>query len=287
MRRRHVGSKAVPVGLFLLGLLLSFAEQPARAQTAGSGDAARFNFAFAAQLGSGIYDVSGHTVQIYRIPFDLSVREPKADAPRIWLEFPICFGFFDVDVQDETDTTWRDHFATVSLTPGVGLEFSVLRNWSLRPYVQLGVARDLHTSQSAYVYTVGVRSLATFDPGRLTLLLGNRLLYTGSHTAGVEVDDDFAMLESGFEIRSPIRRKVKGYGIDWGPYIMNYLYMAPTEVFLEGAPLDVGSQYEVGVTLGTQELVPFWRFFAVPRLGVGYRFGDGFSAVRLILGTAF
>jgi hypothetical protein len=131
-----------------------------------------------------------------------------------------------------------------------------------------------------------MRSLATFRARGLDLLLGNRLVYVGEHTPGHEYDEDFATLETGFEVRCRLALAVKGNRLNWGPYVMSYLYLEPTKVWLEETPLEVGSQYELGITVGPEERIDLWRF-EVPRLGLGYRFGDSVSAVRVVFGAAF
>jgi hypothetical protein len=284
MHRR--GAESVRRTLLLAGLLSALSGRPAWTQANGSEEDAGLNYAFASQLGSGIYDLSGRTVQIYRIPFFFPVRNAEDRSPGIRVTLPVCLGFFNRDPEDVDQTDVQEDVATLSFVPGVALEIPVLRNWSLEPFAEVGVARDFRSSGGAYVYSLGLKSLVTLRARELELLVGNRLLYVGEHTPGVEVDEDFAMLETGFEVRQPLRYAVKGHGIDWGPYVMNYLYLEPTEVFLKEEPLEIGAQYELGITIGTQEPVPLWRF-KVPRLGLGYRFGDGVSAVRLVLGAAF
>jgi len=67
---------------------------------------------------------------------------------------------------------------------------------------------------------------------------------------------------------------------------MDYLYLEPTELIVNDEPLEVGVQWELGLTLGTRTPVDLWRF-KVPRLGIGYCFGDGVSPVRVLIGSAF
>jgi len=272
--------------LLFVGILIGLAAAPARTQEADAGNDERLNYAFASQLGSGIYDVSGRLVQIYRAPFALPVRDTEDREPGIRVDLPICLGLFDLDAEDVGATGMPEDVSAVSFVPGVALEFAVLRNWSLEPFVEAGVAWDLDGPGDAYVYALGVKSLATFRPRGVHLLLGTRLVYVGEHTPGAEYDEDFATLETGLELRSALARAVKGHRVNWGPYVMSYLYLEPTKVWLKEKPLEVGSQYEVGFTVGPEERVDLWRF-EVPRLGFGYRFGDGVSAMRLVLGAAF
>lgn len=277
------------IGLLRPALLAAWiasglASMPATAQTADAADADALNYAFASQLGSGIYQISGHTVQVYRLPFQLPVRPARDRSPTVRLTAPVCVGFFDLDGADRTETP--EHVATASFVPGIAVEFVARPDWRLEPFAEFGIAQDFHDRQRAYLYAFGVRSLATFRPRALRVRLGHRVVYAGEHTPGSEYDDDFAMLESGVEILRPLPVAVKGHGLDWGPYVMSYLYIEPTKVYLEEKPLEAGAQYEVGLTFGPRSAVPLWRL-EVPRLGLGYRFGDGVEAFRLVLGEAF
>jgi hypothetical protein len=49
---------------------------------------------------------------------------------------------------------------------------------------------------------------------------------------------------------------------------------------------EVHVQYELGFTLGTTTTSRFW-VFEIPRIGLGYRFGDGLQIIRLVLGMPF
>ncbi|MBP7145985.1 MAG: hypothetical protein KBD01_00460 [Acidobacteria bacterium] len=251
-----------------------------------AGDDERLNYAFASQLGSGIYNVSGRTVQVYRIPFTLPARKAEGTVPGFRVNLPLCFGFFDFDDTEADQAGADEHVGTASVVPGIAVEIGVLRNWSLQPFVDLGIARELGGSGDAYVYAAGVKSVATFRAGPHELLLGNRIVYVGEHTPGTKIDEDYATLETAFEVRRPLGWAVKSHGLDWSVYVISYLYLEPTEVWIKEEPLDVGAQYEVGLTVGTQVPAGLW-LFEVPRIGLGYRFGDGVSAVRVLVGGAF
>lgn len=286
MRFHGLGTGRVRSALLLIGLLGALPDRPAWAQAGDAESGERLNYAFASELGSGVYNLSGHTIQIYRLPLFFPVRNVEEKSPGIRVDFPVCLGFFDLDSEDVEGTGEQEDVAMASFVPGVALEFVALPNWTLEPFVELGVARNFHDPGGAYVYAIGLGSLARFSPREFELLLGNRLLYLGEHTPGVEMDEDYAKLETGLELRHPLGLAVKGHGLDWGPYSMIDVYFQPTKVWIEDKPLDVGRQYEVGFTVGTKEPVVVWRF-ELPRIGLGYRFGDGVSAVRLVLGAAF
>jgi hypothetical protein len=43
-------------------------------------------------------------------------------------------------------------------------------------------------------------------------------------------------------------------------------------------------QYEVGITFGSRGPLKLWKI-PLPRVGVGYVFGEGLAAVRIVFGT--
>ena len=52
----------------------------------------------------------------------------------------------------------------------------------------------------------------------------------------------------------------------------------------DGSRTSIQKQYEVGITLGFRDLAPKIWFFRVPRLGVGYRYGDGLTGLQIRIG---
>ncbi len=269
-----------------IGLLGGPLPRPAVAQYVQPGTADELNFAFASQLGSGVYEISGHLVQIYRIPFQLSVEREDETSPRLRVNLPVSLGFFDLSRAEADQPERPSHFATASFVPGVALEIALRENWSVEPFAEVGFARDFHNHQHAYVYALGAKSLATFHPTRLEVLLGHRIFYAGERVQGSDLDQDFAALESGLEARRVLPFRARGHQLTLGLYVVDYLYIEPTKVFFESKPAEIGNQIELGFTLGTRVPVPLWRF-ECPRLGLGYRFGDSVTALRFVIGSAF
>lgn len=69
-----------PMKPFLLSVLLAVSPT-AVAQSLLSRDEQNVaNFAFATQLGSGVYSVSGRTLQIYRLPFSHTLKPTEIPA---------------------------------------------------------------------------------------------------------------------------------------------------------------------------------------------------------------
>ena len=71
-----------PSGRLLPLAVVALLALPARAQTAvplSAGEKSVANFAFATQLGSGIYTIDGRTIQIYRLPLSYTIRPDTDD----------------------------------------------------------------------------------------------------------------------------------------------------------------------------------------------------------------
>src|SRR6187402_2775557 len=87
------------------------------------------NYVFATDLGSGVYDLDGRTLQIYRFTYERVLREVDEDTLGVRFVLPLTFGFFDFtpfDVLSHGIPTRVDSF---SLVPGVELDHLLPDDW--------------------------------------------------------------------------------------------------------------------------------------------------------------
>ena len=167
----HVDRRA----FFLLAVAFSFfAIAPVAAQEPRAEQSNVLHFAFASQVGSGVYAVNDRTVQIYRIP--VGVRLPEVDPGWGWkLTLPVTLGFFDFEPQDFLAADVREHLSTVSFVPGLRFELPVRENIRLEPFAEGGMAWDLSGDTRTWVYAMGLASEIKFPWHDLDGRLGNRL----------------------------------------------------------------------------------------------------------------
>src|SRR5262245_41814761 len=104
-RRRRCRSAGLAsqktAGVPLIALLATLQSPAAHPQSLLSADEQNvINFAFATQLGSGVYSVSGRTLQIYRLPFRYDLKRPSDSGVGVALTLPVTFGFYDFELQD-------------------------------------------------------------------------------------------------------------------------------------------------------------------------------------------
>src|SRR5262245_43153515 len=58
------------------------------------------SYVFATDLGSGVYDLGGRTLQIYRLTYTKELREATPGRFGLRLDLPVTFGFFDFSPVD-------------------------------------------------------------------------------------------------------------------------------------------------------------------------------------------
>ncbi len=272
--------------LYLATVLLAAAIAPAAyAQSLLSLDEQNVtNFAFATQLGSGVYSVSGRTLQIYRLPFSHTLRSTDDSNFGVKLTLPVTFGFYDFELQDIEDGDIPTQVDSLSFVPGLTLVFDIRPDWTLEPYVEAGIARARDVNANANVYAVGVASEYEFGGQGFDWLLRNDLTFAGVDLRGTDGSHRFARLQTVLTARRPFSRESR---IDYLVYALNEYYVEQPD-----GPVDSGDrggssvQYEIGITLGTTEPRRVWGM-PVPRVGIGYRFGSHLDVFRIVIGTPF
>jgi hypothetical protein len=245
------------------------------------------NYAFAAYLGNGIYSASGRSVRVYNLPLAFTLRSLEDHQQGIRLKIPVSLGLFDFEAVDIIEAGLPESVETVSVVPGVELRFPVRDGWVLMPFLDLGAGRNSTGGQVTYIFGTGVKSLVTFRWGGVTCRLGNNLVYAGNRAPGVELSSDYGSLVTGLDGRVPVNFTLGGHRADVSLYAMNFLYANLEFLRFRAGPADVVVQYETGITFGTTTRPGNWLARQIHRLGLGYRFGDGLSVWRLVLGMPF
>ena len=269
-----------------LTALLAIAHTPTgHAQSLLSGDEQNVvNFAFATQLGSGVYSVSGRTLQIYRLPFSYEMKSADDSGFGAVLTLPVTFGFYDFEVQDVADGDIPTNVDALSFVPGLTFVFKVKPGWSLEPYVEAGVSRARDVYANATVYSGGLVSLYEFGDQGFEWQLRNDLTYAGVDLHGGGGSDHFSRFQTVVAARRPFSR---GASLDYLLYGLNDYYLDQPHGPVDSAEVRGNSvQYEFGITLGTPETRRIWRI-PLPRVGIGYRFGSDLEAWRIVFGTPY
>lgn len=242
------------------------------------------SYVFASELGSGVYDLDGRTLQVYRIPLSRELRARTAARSGVRLIAPITVGFFDFEARDVITSGLPSRVDMVTVTPGIELEYGLRNEWRLIPYARAG-ASVASSSVDGWLYGAGVRV-----ERRLALRVWESFTRHELTIAGVEFrsgarDDAFARLRNAIELR-------RGTGVHWRDRELTFALYGVVDVIADpprapvaGAELET-LQLEPGIVFGTQ---PEWRVrrVPVPRIGLGYRFAGELSGWRIVIGAPF
>lgn len=243
------------------------------------------HYAFATYLGSGIYQVETDViVQVYRIPFEFGILK---DEERRWgmrLQVPITFGFYNLKLEDVVVTELADRMATVSVVPSLRFPVRVTPKWTLTPFADVGFATDLEEHRESWLFGGGMTAKAVYPMADYELRPGFRFLWAHRVADDLLYGEELVKLESGLDVRVPLWFTIRGQPADFGVFFKNHSYFNELEFLRpEMGPIDVTTQWEFGVTLGTRTPLKFFGF-KLPPVGMSCRFGDGVTAVRILFG---
>lgn len=272
----------------LLALLAALAVSRAgAADVLREGEASLAHFAFASQLGSGIYSFSGRTLQIYRLPFGWQASEPEGRRPGLRLGFPTTIGLYDFEARDMIESGLPDQLDT--FTTAVGAEFDfVLGDWHLLPYFEAGRAWDAGGNADATIYSAALRARRELPRENHVFRLNAGIVYAGVELDGTGGKADMLKLEAGFESRRLLDFTLGGQPAEGGVYLLAEWYPdRPEEPVVRSAGRGgIPAQGEIGLTLGTRPRLKIWGL-PFPRVGLAYRFGENLKVYRLVLGAPF
>jgi hypothetical protein len=273
----------------LLTFLVSFASPRALAQAAAEqaqdeAVGASVNYVFATDLGSGIYDMNGRTLQVYRYTYEHELREPTAAATGIRFVLPVTAGFFDfspLDVISEGPPTRVD---SISLVPGFEFDYLLPDDWHLIPYARAGL-NLASSSVGGILYGAGARLERRGDWHGWDQFLRAELSHAGVEYRHDVPGDQFLRLRYGVDITRGLGFKLRGREPEFGLYaIFDAIIDPPTAPVADGRKQPL--QAEFGFTVSSRPKLKLWRFDA-PRVGFGYRLAGSLSSWRIVIGVPF
>jgi hypothetical protein len=279
MKRRLAGALPLVAALITHG---------AHAQQSSSTDTGFADFAFASELGSGIYSINGQTIQVYQLPFYYRLRKaaPHGGRPGIKLTLPVTFGFFNFESRDLLHFDVPSSVNALILQPGVELDYWMNDAWHLYPYVKAGGSWGSSSTINAWVYGTGIRSDYSFRAFDRDGLWRAEFVYAGvSYPESRLPNDYFTRVRNGVELRHNFNVTWDGRRVQLAPYaVVDYYLHAPEDPASGLSSRTV--QYEAGLMLG---VTPMWELWGLtlPRIGLGYRIAGSLSGWRIVFGDPF
>ena len=175
-----------------------------------------------------------------------------------------------------------------AIFPGIELLFKTGELSMLRPYLDVGWAATGSTETTLVFGELGLRTEFVFPWRRWELGLEPRLKGSYSFT-DIELGDadlSHISISGKMDARYPLGFTIRGQTPDVGVYFEPSWF--PNDISFQtasGEQKKVKAQYEVGATFGFRFLAPMLcGLFRWPRLGIGWRFGDGTGGWQIRIG---
>jgi len=271
------------LGLVAISAILTVAG-PVFGQSDGGSDAGPALHPFAFGFSGG--DSATPDTQVYdlRIPASFKIFSSDDDNWGLRLRFVLYAGIYDFTAEEAMDLDLR--FQTLAATPGVEFLLPVGRGWILKPFAEIGYGRDFDNALDYGVWSVGMRTIATWPVKKFHLSFGTKFQYLSTIAADIELSDEFGEIQLGFDARHPLPFTIAGSQGDLSFFFIRRQYI---DAFIDREnqdPLEILHTNELGFTFGTTPKIKLW-FASLPRIGLGYRWGPNARGVRLNFGFPF
>lgn len=232
----------------------------------------------------GQKSVDVRSVQIYRIPIGIRVRDEADHRWGLKLTLPVSIGGYELRAATDVGDL-VERIETVTIYPGVEFQVPIGDRWFLRPYVEVGVISAFGDRGSEEIYTAGTKWRVELGGDTVRWRLGGEGTFSvGTTTDGDRVD--FMDIAIGPEMSVPLGFEVGGRAADLAPYAIYRRFTGLEIPIPDREPASLEEQYEVGFSFGTSPRHEVWGI-PMPRFGVSYRFGDGVDAWRIVFGFPF
>jgi hypothetical protein len=242
------------------------------------------NYVFATDLGSGLYDLDGRTLQIYRYTYRRELREPRVGRTGARFVAPITAGFFDFNPLDVVRKGPPTRVDSLSVVPGFELDYLFGDGWHLIPYARGGFS-IASSRVDGWLFGAGLRVERRADYGDWQGFLRTELAYAGVRYRSNDPADEFLRVRQGFDFTRAFGREYRKRRFELGLYaVLDFVADPPTAPVAGGR--EIPAQAEFGFTFSSRPRLKIWRFDA-PRIGFGYRLAGDLSSWRLVLGEAF
>jgi hypothetical protein len=228
--------------------------------------------------------VSDGSVNDVRIPIGYTIIPPDGRRWGLRLRLILYAGIYDLGISDPGEFNLR--FESLAATPGVEFLVPVGKGWTLKPFTEIGYARDFDQGSDFGVWSVGMRTLTEWQRRGIRLRFGTKVQYLSTFKSIFEVSDDFFELQLGLDVGFSLGLEIKGNPAYLSPYGIRRQYINAVIERPEGDPIEIEYDNEIGLAFGTRPRIKLW-FITLPRIGIGYRWGPKVDGWRLSFGFPF
>jgi len=217
------------------------------------------------------FDHDGESVRALRIPVYITLRgwQDRDMGLRLRLAATAAASdLFDLLEQGLTEVRVR------SFVPGLEFVLPIGKTHMLRPFFDLGVGSNSVADDLDVLAAIGLRTEFIFPRGNFVYGLEPGFQFS-TNASGVGQDTNVLSPFIQLTARRLLGFRMAGHIPDVGIYFDGgYNFQALELASVTATDDNMATQFEVGLGFGFTHRRPRVGPFAVPRLRVGYRFGD-------------
>lgn len=224
------------------------------------------------------------TIQLYRVPFDYTLREMDTDHWGISLSCPVSLS--GVRIQRATNAaTFAHSLGVFAIVPGVAVDIPLAQGVRLHPFAEAGVGKGSDRHETEVLYGAGASVRVDRHPGSLALTFGGSAKRQRLAT-DVGAYEAHSTFEGGFDAQVPLGFSLGGRAARGGGYAIARAFdgLVLTRPGLESVSLT--HQYEAGVSVSMSPELRIWKI-TLPWIGVGYQFGSVIHGIRVYTSFPF
>ncbi len=243
------------------------------------------HFSYATLLGTGVYRLDDRTVTIFRLPLGWRLRDATPEKFGINIDIPVAVGFHDYEVFEDVIPI-GDQLSTISVVPGLELDFLVSDRWRVTPSVYAGAGYDMSNDEASFIYGGGVSALYTMPVDYPEMNFGTAMILSG-YVPSIGESDFITRWSAGVDAKFLTPLEFGDSNIFFGGHVIGYYYLDQVEIqTIIDEPIEIRSEIEIGLFFGAK---PAPEIFGIEinRLGAGYRFSSEGDAIVFFAGFPF
>ena len=215
----------------------------------------------------------GENVKAIRIPVLITLRSWQENTLGLRLRLAATLAVTDLATILDRGFDLTE-VAVTTFVPGVELVYPFAETMMLRPYFDAGVGTNDATDTVDLLVAIGLRTEFIFRSH--TFIYGLEPGFRLSANTAQRFRDNLVLTPLiTASARLPLGTRIKGYVPDVGVYFDGGFDFQGLELTsIRASSEDSGAQFEMGIGFGFSQGRPKIGPLTVPRLRVGYRFGD-------------
>jgi hypothetical protein len=217
------------------------------------------------------FDRDGEEIRAVRLPVYLTLCSWENRKPGLRLRLAATFAASDLFDLLEQRT---EKVQVLSFVPGIEFVLPVGNNHMLRPFLDAGIGDTTSGDYLTFLGAIGLRTEFIFPHGRNIFGLEPGLKISYNPSRKIQEDTVFNPIIT-LTARRVLDFRLAGYRPDAGVYLeAGYDFTAFELAKVSAVSEDINRNFEVGIGFGFSHGRPRIGPFRLPRLRVGYRFGD-------------